>query len=76
MGDVDPANVLAIVIGLMGLSGCIFTALSFRRRDTGELIAQQSSVLHDMEALHSELRLSAERFRAERDECREARGGR
>jgi hypothetical protein len=57
---VDAANVIAIVIGLCGLSGCVFTALRFRRDDTTSIVTQQSTVLHDMEAIAAQLRIQLE----------------
>ena len=56
----DPANAIAIVIGLTGMSGCIFTALRFRRDDTASIVSQQSTIVHDMETLTAGLRLALE----------------
>ena len=64
----DPANVIAIVVGLTGLSGCVFTALRWRRDDTASLVQSQSTVVHDMQSMNSELRLALE-------ECRGRRAG-
>ena len=56
----DPANVIAIVVGLTGLSGCVFTALKWRREDTASLVQSQSTVVHDMQAINVELRTALE----------------
>ena len=56
----DAQNAIAIVIGLCGLSGCVFTALRFRRDDTAQIVSQQSTVLHDMEAIAVQLRVQLE----------------
>ena len=66
---VEPANVVAIIIGLMGLSGVVFTALRFRRDDTTAIVSQQDTILQDFKSLNEELRVTADRLRTERDEC-------
>ena len=69
------AEWLPVIIGICGLSGCVFTALRFRRDDSTAVVQAQSTVFHDLEALHGELRLTADTYRAERDECRESKAG-
>lgn len=64
----DFAGLLAIIIGLMGLGGIVFTALRFRRDDTTAIVGQQDTILKDMKALNEELRTTADRLRTERDE--------
>ena len=64
-------EVIAIVIGVAGLAGVIFTALRFRRDDTTAVVTQQSTILNDMKALNGELRETAESLRSERDALRE-----
>jgi hypothetical protein len=54
---------IALAIALMGLGGLVFTALRFNRDDTSAIVSQQSTVLHDMQAINEELR-------HERDDCR------
>lgn len=66
---IEAGNAIAIAIGLMGLSGCIFTALRFRRDDTTALVSQQDFIVNEMKSLNEELRLSTERLRAECDDC-------
>ena len=51
------AETLALVIGLAGLCGVIFTALRFRRDDTTAIVNQQSVIVRDMQAVNGELRL-------------------
>ena len=61
----DAASWLAIVTGLLGLSGLIFTALHFRTDDTKAIVDQQSTVLHDMATLNDELRKERDVLRDE-----------
>ena len=56
----DPANAIAIVVGLSGLSGCVFAALRWRRDDTASLVQSQSVIFHDVQSMNSELRLALE----------------
>lgn len=67
----DAAGILAIVIGMMGLGGVVFTALRFRRDDTTAIVNQQDTILGDFKSLNEELRITADRLRSERDECGE-----
>lgn len=50
------AEAVALVIGIAGLGGLLFTALSWRRNDTTAIVNQQSVIVHDMQALTAELR--------------------
>ena len=68
---IDPAGLIAIVIGLTGLGGVVFTALRFRRDDTSAIVTQQDTILKDFKSLNEELRITADRLRNERDECTE-----
>ena len=65
------AQVVALVIGLVGLAGVIFTALSWRRNDTTAVLGQQSQVLADIHVINDELRVTADSLRGERDKCYE-----
>ena len=67
----EAGGILAIVIGLMGLGGVVFTALRFRRDDTTAIVSQQDTILQDFKSLNEELRITADRLRNERDECTE-----
>lgn len=71
LAAIDFPGLLAIVIGLMGLGGIIFTALRFRRDDTTAIVGQQDTILKDFKALNEELRITVDRLRGERDECTE-----
>jgi hypothetical protein len=53
---VDAGGIIAIVVGLAGLGGVLFTAMRFNRDDTTAVVSQQSTILHDMQALNAELR--------------------
>ena len=52
------SEIIALVIGLSGLSGLVFTALRYRRDDTTAIVNQQSTILHDIQTLNGELRLA------------------
>lgn len=67
----DVASLLALVIGIVGLGGVVFTALRFRRDDTTAIVNQQDTILGDFKSLNEELRITADRLRTERDECGE-----
>lgn len=64
-------DALALVIGVAGLGGLVFTALRYRRDDTTAIVQQQSTILHDMQALNSELRSRVDELQIERDRLRE-----
>jgi uncharacterized protein YbjT (DUF2867 family) len=63
-------DALALVIGVAGLGGLVFTALRYRRDDTTAIVQQQSTILHDMQALNSELRMRVSELQVERDRLR------
>jgi hypothetical protein len=71
LAAIDPAGIVAIIIGLTGLAGVVFTALRFRRDDTTAIVSQQDTILNDFKSLNEELRITADRLRNERDECTE-----
>ena len=50
------ADAVALVIGIAGLGGLVFTALRYRRDDTTAIVTQQSTIVHDMETLTAGLR--------------------
>ena len=54
------ADALALAIGVAGLGGLVFTALRYRRDDTTAIVGQQSTIVHDIQALNGELRLALE----------------
>lgn len=61
---------IAIVIGILGLGGVLFTGLRFNRDDTTAIVGQQSTILSGMKALNDELRITTDRVREERDSLR------
>lgn len=63
----DPGEWGAIVTGVLGLSGLIWTGLKFNRDDTTKVVDQQSAILRDMHTLNDELRVTADGLRSERD---------
>jgi hypothetical protein len=68
---VNLPQVLALVIGLVGLAGVIFTALRFRRDDTTAVVTQQSVIVNDMKTINEELRTTAASLKVERDACKQ-----
>lgn len=66
----DAGALLAIVTGILGLSGLIFTALKYNRDDSTAVVAQQSAVLKDMATLNDDLRKAVDDLHGERDELR------
>jgi hypothetical protein len=64
---IDWASALPLIIGLLGLSGIIFTAFKYNRDDTTAVINQQSTIVTDMKMLNDELRTTTIRLREERD---------
>jgi uncharacterized coiled-coil DUF342 family protein len=67
---VSPGEAIALVTGVVGLAGVLFTALRFRREDTSAVVSTQSQILLDMKALNDELRVTADSLKKERDELR------
>jgi hypothetical protein len=67
---IEAAGLLALVIGLMGLGGVIFTALKFNRDDTTAVVSQQDTILNEMKTVNEELRLTVVDLRTERDALR------
>jgi len=67
---VDAGALIAIVTGILGLAGIIFTALKFNRDDTTSIVSQQSGVLKDMATLNDDLRATVSDLRSERDQLR------
>ena len=72
---VNVPQILALVIGLVGLAGVIFTALRFRRDDTTAVVNQQSVIVNDMKTINEELRTTAASLKVERDACKEEVNG-
>ena len=67
----DAGALLAIVTGLCGLSGLVFTALHFRTDDSKAIVDQQSSVLRDMALLNDQLKEQVDALKAEVADLRE-----
>lgn len=63
----DPSEWLAIVTGILGLAGLIYTALRYNRDDAKTLVDEQSSVLRDMSLLNESLKKTVDDLRHERD---------
>ena len=72
---VNVPQIMALVIGLVGLAGVIFTALRFRRDDTTAVVNQQSVIVNDMKTINEELRTTAASLKVERDACKEEVNG-
>ena len=67
---IDIAASLSVVIGIIGVVGLIYTALSWNRSDTTQVITQQSAITAEMKTLVDEQRKRVEELRQERDDCR------
>ena len=68
---VNVPQVLALIIGLVGLAGVIFTALRYNRDDTTAVVTQQSVIVNDMKTINDELRTTAASLKEERDACKD-----
>ena len=66
---VDWATALPLMISIIGLAGLVFTAMRYGRDDTTQVVTQQAQITAEMKTLNDELRLTAERYRKERDAC-------
>ena len=71
---VDPGQLVALVIGLCGLAGVVFTALKYNRDDAGAIVEQQSALVGDMKVLTDELRHSEASLRGQLEDCLGRRG--
>ena len=58
-------QVLALVIGLVGLAGVIFTAMKYNRDDTTSIVHQQDTLFNELRTLNDELRNTATSLREE-----------
>ena len=72
---INVSQAMALIIGLVGLAGVIFTALRFRRDDTTAVVNQQSVIVNDMKTINEELRTTSVSMKEERDACRKEVGG-
>jgi prephenate dehydrogenase len=61
---------VTLAIAIMGVAGVIFTALRYNRDDTTAIVTQQSTIVHDMQALNEELRTQIDRLMKENDQLR------
>ena len=66
---IDWVTVLPLIIGILGLSGLIFTAMRYGRDDTTQVVNQQAQITSEMKLLNDELRITTDRLRKERDAC-------
>ena len=67
---IDLATALPLVIGIIGIAGLIFTAMSYGRNDTTQVVNQQAAITAEMKTLVDEQRLRADQLIKERDDCR------
>ena len=63
----DIAQLVSLIIGVLGLAGLIFTAMRYNRDDTTAIVNQQNVIVTDMKLLNDELRTTAKQLREERD---------
>jgi len=64
---VDAGTLLAIVTGILGLAGLIWSGLHFNADSSKAIVEQQSAVLKDMGVLNDEQRKTVADLRAEND---------
>ena len=57
------AEVIALAVGIFGIAGVLFTALSWRRNDTASLVSQQDTLFNELNGMN-------DRLRTERDDAR------
>ena len=60
------------MIGILGVTGLVFTALHYNRDDTTAVVTQQAQITTQMKALNDELRAEIDECRAERERLRRA----
>jgi aspartyl/asparaginyl beta-hydroxylase (cupin superfamily) len=63
-------DLIGVVMGIMGLGAIIFTALRYRREDTGALVEQATKLVTGMDTLNEELRLQRDEEREENQKLR------
>ena len=68
------AELVTLLIGVLGVSGVIFTALRWRRDDTTAVVNQQATLFEEMRGITDNLRLDRDELRSALDECEKARG--
>jgi hypothetical protein len=62
---VSLAELVTLALALMGIAGTIFTALSWRRNDTGALVAQQDTLFNELRGMNDTLRMERDELRLE-----------
>jgi hypothetical protein len=67
LAAIELAEVIPLIIGILGVTGLIFTALRYRRDDTTAVLSQQDTIMNEMKTINSELRTTATDLRTERD---------
>jgi hypothetical protein len=68
--SVETGQLIALIIGVFGVCGVIFTAMRYNRDDTTAIVNQQTQITGEMKVLNDELRITVTTLRTERDECR------
>lgn len=61
---------VSVILGIIGLGALVFTALRFRREDTGALVEQATKLVTGMDTLTDELRAERDDARQQRDQMR------
>lgn len=65
------AQAVALVIGILGVAGVIFTALRYNRDDSTATVSQQAAIVTSMHTLNDELRATNEDLKQQVRELRE-----
>lgn len=64
------AELAALLIGVLGVAGLVFTALKYNRDDTTAIVNQQSVIVGEMKTLNDELRTTVGSLREENGRLR------
>ena len=67
-------EIIALIIGVLGVAGLILTALRWRRDDTTAIVNQQGELFAEMKAITESVRLERDDLRIALEECVEASG--
>lgn len=67
------AELVSLVIGILGVAGIIFTALRWRRDDTTAVLGQQAELFSEMKGITESLRLERDDARRDLAACLQRR---
>ena len=67
------AELVSLVIGVLGVAGIIFTALRWRRDDTTAVVTQQGMLFEELRVISEALRTERDGLRVALEDCVEGR---